>query len=106
MVYTSQFEKIFKEHQGNVIHKWQHYFEIYERHLQRFKHKKIVLLEIGIYKGGSLEMWRKYFGPECEIIALDINPLCKRFEDEKTRIFIGDQEDREFLRELKKEVPR
>ena len=51
-------------------------------------------------------MWRKYFGPQCEIIGVDINPLCKRFEDEKTKIFIGSQDDREFLRELKSEIPK
>jgi len=105
-VYTSQFEKIFKEHNGNIIHKWHHYFEIYERHFQRFKNRKIVILEIGVYKGGSLEMWRRYFGPQCQIIGIDINPLCKRFEDENTKIFIGSQDDREFLRELKAEIPR
>jgi hypothetical protein len=105
-VYQSQFEKIFKEHTGNLIHKWHHYFEIYEKHFQRFKGKKIVLLEIGIHKGGSLEMWRKYFGEECEIIGVDINPLCHRFENEKTRVFIGSQDDREFLRELKAEIPK
>ena len=105
-MYQSQFEKIFKEHTGNLIHKWHHYFEIYERHFQRFKGKKIVLLEIGIHKGGSLEMWRKYFGEECEIIGVDINPLCHRFENEKTKVFIGSQDDRDFLRELKSEIPK
>ena len=105
-MYASQFEKIFQEHKGNIIHKWQHYFEIYERHFQRYKNKKVVILEIGVYRGGSLEMWRKYFGPQCEIIGVDINPLCKRFEDEKTRIYIGSQDDREFLRELKSEIPK
>lgn len=51
-------------------------------------------------------MWRKYFGEECEIIGVDINPLCHRFENEKTRVFIGSQDDREFLRELKAEIPK
>ena len=105
-MYASQFEKIFQEHKGNIIHKWQHYFEIYERHFQRYKNKKVVILEIGVYRGGSLEMWRKFFGPQCEIIGVDINPLCKRFEDEKTKIFIGSQDDREFLRELKSEISK
>jgi hypothetical protein len=105
-MYTSQFEKIFKEHQGNIIHKWHHYFEIYDRHFQRFKNKKIVLLEIGVHKGGSLEMWKKYFGPECQFIGVDIHPLCKQFEDERTKIFIGSQDDREFLGRLKKEIPK
>ncbi|HYF31053.1 MAG TPA: class I SAM-dependent methyltransferase [Chitinophagaceae bacterium] len=99
-------EKIFREHQGNLIHKWDHYFEIYDRHFRRFRNEPLVLLEIGVSKGGSLEMWRKYFGGQCTIIGIDINPACKQFEDEKTKIFIGSQDDRNFLRSLKQSVPR
>lgn len=109
-LYDNEFEQIFKEHDGNIIHKWQHYFEIYERHFRPIYSEKfyqpVVILEIGIHKGGSLEMWRKYFGPYCQIIAIDINPLCKRFETENTKIFIGDQEDREFWRRLKSHIPK
>jgi hypothetical protein len=105
-VYKKSFESVFNEHKGNVIHKWHHYFDIYDNHFQRFRGRKVVILEIGIFKGGSLEVWRKYFGPQCEIIGIDINPLCKRFEDEKTKIFIGSQDDRNFLRNLKKEIPK
>jgi len=105
-VYQNDFEKIFKEHNGNIIHKWTHYFEIYDRHFQKFKNKKVILLEVGVYKGGSLDMWRKYFGPNLEIIAIDIIPECKKFEDERTKIYIGSQEDRNFLRNLKKQIPK
>lgn len=51
-------------------------------------------------------MWRNYFGETCEIIGIDINPLCKRFEDDKTKIFIGSQDDRLFLKNLKKEIQK
>jgi len=105
-VYKNDLEKIFQEHTGNIIHKWNHYFEIYDRHFSRFRNKKITILEIGVYKGGSLEMWRKYFGQNCEIIGIDINPLCERFENDYTRIFIGSQEDRDFLRDLKTKIPK
>lgn len=106
MEYDNDLEKIFHEHTGNIIHKWNHYFEIYDKHFQRFKNKKITILEIGVYKGGSLEMWQKYFGQQCEIIGVDINPLCKRFENDKTKIFIGSQSDRNFLKKLKAELPK
>jgi hypothetical protein len=39
-------------------------------------------------------MWRKYFGRKAKIYGVDINPKCKQFEDRKTKVFIGDQEDR------------
>lgn len=90
---------------GNQIHKWLHYFDIYERHFERFVGKEINILEIGVYHGGSLDMWKKYFGEKVRIYAVDINPNCKVFEDERTKIFIGSQEDRTFLRELIKQLP-
>jgi len=105
-VHRRTFKEIFDDHRGSVIHKWHHYFDIYDKHFERFRGKKVVVLEIGVHKGGSMEVWRKYFGPHCEIIGIDINPLCKRFENERTKIFIGSQENRNFLRELKKQIPR
>lgn len=51
---------------------------IIEEYLSRFNHlttEKITLLEIGIYKGGSLSFWADYFkNPETKIIGIDINP--------------------------------
>jgi hypothetical protein len=104
MAAHSDLEKIFDNHTGNIIHKWKHYFEIYDRHFSRFRNKKITLLEIGVFKGGSLEMWREYFGENCQIIGIDINPLCKRFENNNTKIYIGSQDDRDFLKTIKAEV--
>jgi hypothetical protein len=105
MAYKSDLEKIFHDHTGNIIHKWNHYFEIYDRHFSRFRNRKVRILEIGVYKGGSLQMWQKYFGADCEIYAIDINPLCKKFEEDKVKIFIGSQEDRTFLNDLRTKIP-
>ena len=49
-------------------------------------------------------MWKKYFGKKAKIYGVDINPICKRFEEEQIKIFIGDQEDRGFLYQLHKEI--
>ena len=43
------------------IHKWIHYFDAYERHLGRFRNKSPVMLEIGVFGGGSLKMWKDYW---------------------------------------------
>lgn len=37
---------------GPGIWKWLHYFDIYHRHLQKFRGKEVNILEIGIYSGG------------------------------------------------------
>src|SRR5215472_13475880 len=47
---------------GRGIWKYTHYFDIYERHFSRFRGREVNVLEIGVYSGGSLEMWRDYFG--------------------------------------------
>lgn len=102
----SQFQKYFENNTSNCIHKWIHYFDIYDFWFKKYKNKPIVILEIGVYQGGSLNMWRDYFGEEAKIFAIDINPLCKQFETENTKIFIGSQEDKEFLKYVKTQVPQ
>lgn len=75
------------------LHKWVHYFEIYERHFERFRGKSPVMLEIGVFGGGSLLMWKEYFGPGAKIVGVDINPECKQHEADGIEIFIGSQDD-------------
>ncbi len=87
-----------------VMHKWDHYFEVYERYLAGIRRSNPIILEIGVELGGSLEMWRDYFGPASRIYGIDINPTAKRHEDVATKVFIGDQQDRAFLRSVLHEI--
>lgn len=98
-------EIYFKENNKRLIHKWIHYFEVYDRHFSRFRNKEIVVFEIGVFHGGSLQMWKNYFGPKAKIYGLDVNPRCKELEEDGIEIFIGSQSDRAFLRELKRKIP-
>jgi len=61
-------------------------------------------LEIGIYSGGSLGMWRAYFGDRCRIYGVDIEDACKTYADERTSVFIGDQESPAFWQEFFEQV--
>lgn len=90
---------------GPGVHKWLHYFPIYHRHFSKFVGRELTLLEIGIAGGGSLGMWRDYFGPLCHIVGVDIDPSCRRHEETGTRVFIGDQRDRGFWRQVRAAVP-
>ena len=96
----------FENNTGNCINKWMHYFDIYDFWFRKYRNEPVVILEIGIYQGGSLEMWRNYFGEKAQIFAIDINPQCKQFETERTKVFIGSQEDKEFLRSVQKQIPQ
>jgi hypothetical protein len=98
-------EVYFKNNTERVIDKWQHYFEIYERHFSKYRGKEVVLLEIGTFQGGSLQMWKHYFGDKARIYGIDINPDCKQVEEENVEIIIGSQSDREFLKRVIKDIP-
>ena len=91
--------------QGPGIWKWNHYFDIYDRHFRRFRGQEVHVLEIGIYSGGSLEMWCDYFGPKARIYGVDIEFACRAYENDNVKIFIGDQADRMFWREFRRKVP-
>jgi 23S rRNA U2552 (ribose-2'-O)-methylase RlmE/FtsJ len=98
-------QNYFLNNKGRVINKWEHYFDIYERYFKKFRDlPSVVILEIGVANGGSIEMWKNYFGPNAKIFGIDINPNCKNLEERQIEIFIGDQEDRIFLRSLAKKI--
>lgn len=81
---------------GRGIFKWNHYFEIYHRHLSKFVGQSAHLLEIGIFSGGSLQMWADYLGAKAHISGVDIEEVCRSYETRNTSIYIGDQADRSF----------
>lgn len=98
-------KRLFDNNSQRQISKWTHYFDIYERHFSRFRDKEIVIVEIGIFQGGSLQLWKSYFGSNARIYGIDINPECKKFEEENITVIIGSQSDREFLRQVITKIP-
>lgn len=90
---------------GRGVWKWEHYLDAYARHLSKFRNQAAVLLEIGVYSGGSLDMWRDYLGPKAQIVGVDIEPACKAYEAPGIRIYIGDQGDARFWKRVKKSEP-
>jgi SAM-dependent methyltransferase len=104
---AGRLERYFDDHTaGPGLWKWRHYFEIYERHLGKFVGEEVHVAEIGVYSGGSLQMWREYFGPRAQIYGVDIEPACRAYEAERTEIFIGDQADPAFWAQFTAAVPK
>jgi hypothetical protein len=95
---------IFFAHEGRPIHKWVHCLDLYERHFGAFRGKPVRFLEIGVWQGGSLEMWRKFFGPDATIYGVDIDLACKTRADDPNQIRIGSQDDPDFLRSVVREM--
>jgi SAM-dependent methyltransferase len=44
----------------------------YGKEFEIYKNKKIKILEIGIFQGGSIKLWKEYFSKAKEIIGVDI----------------------------------
>lgn len=91
---------IFLNNTGRVIHKWKHYFTIYEQHFSRYVNRPVLFIEIGCGEGGSLQMWKQYFGPHARIVGIDIRPECQRFEEDQISIRIGSQDDPALLQRV------
>jgi len=74
------------------------YTRAYELHLAPWRHRPIVLLEIGIGGGASLRMWRDYF-PQAKVYGLDVAD-CEGLEAHGIRTFQGGQADEDVLERL------
>jgi 23S rRNA U2552 (ribose-2'-O)-methylase RlmE/FtsJ len=80
------------------------YFDVYDELFSKYRNKKITFVEIGVLSGGSLFMWRNFFGSKARIIGIDLNPIAKKSRKHGFEIFIGDQSDKNFWKNLKKKT--
>lgn len=102
------FRRFFEETclEGPGMWKWRHYFELYNKHLGKFIGKSPVVVEVGVWSGGSLRMWKECFGAGCQIHGVDVDEKCKVYADDSTTIHFGDQADREFWARFRNRVPK
>ncbi len=97
---SGELEKLFYAHDGRSAHKWHHYLAIYDQHFQSLRHRlgrAPRILELGVARGGSLQLWRKYFGYDARIVGVDINTACVNRVDRGSFVVIGDQSDQKVL---------
>lgn len=80
------------------------YFDVYDRLFSPYRGKKITFIEIGVLGGGSLFMWREFFGPDARIIGVDLNPGAKRWEKDGFEIYTGSQSDEAFWSEFTSKI--
>ena len=100
-------QELWESKTSGTCHKWVHYFEIYERYVNKFRNKNSTYLEIGVQRGGSLDLMHEWLG-EAIIVGIDIDPGCKSLEQtghndyfkNNHKIHIGSQEDVAFLTEV------
>ena len=87
------------------ISKWSNYFPIYEAHFDRYRGVAVNVLEIGIGGGGSLQMWKWYFGSKSQIFGIDIDPD-KLFQEKGIKTFECDQNNGNDLTTLMETLPK
>lgn len=80
-----------------------HYLRSYDEYFQPLIDRDIRLLELGVYKGGSLRLWRDYFGRGV-IVGLDLNPVTIDDETGRIRVYQGEQQDTELLDRIARET--
>jgi len=95
---------IYAGNEGVKVHKWHHYLPLYDRYFSRYRGTPVKFLEIGVNNGGSMQMWRRYFGPDAVICGIDINPECAQYDGQSGMVRIGSQDDPEFLAKVVQEM--
>ncbi|MEX0429797.1 class I SAM-dependent methyltransferase [Spiribacter insolitus] len=80
------------------------YFPVYDQLLSPYQNRDITFVEVGVFEGGSLFMWREFFGPRARIIGIDFNPEAKKWEADGFEIFVGSQSSPDFWDEFFSEV--
>ena len=64
------------------------YFDIYDKLLSKYIGKEITFVEVGILDGGSLFMWRDFFGKNARIIGVELNPEAIKWREHGFSIYI------------------
>ena len=97
---------------GRPFVKWWHYFDAYEEQFAALAERSregrldrpVRILEMGVWRGGSLELWRQYFGPEAVIFGIDIDEVILSLGIDSAEVRVGSQTDEAFLRTVVEEM--
>lgn len=77
---------------------YHNFTDFYDEHLHKHKESFKNILEIGVFFGSSLKMWKEYF-TNCKIFGIDTENKTE-FNDERTTVYICDQTDFNRINQL------
>lgn len=75
------------------------YLAIYARHLESLRDTPVKVLELGVFNGASLRMWRDYFA-SATIIGADIKAEALQHAGDRMIVEVGDCGSPTFLEQL------
>jgi len=97
---VNDLEKFYFSDNHRLMKKYVHYLGIYNSRFSRFRGQPVNILEMGVNRGGSLEMWQDYFGKDAKVFGVDRDAAVEGFN-----VLIGDISDRGFLRKVRTSLP-
>jgi 23S rRNA U2552 (ribose-2'-O)-methylase RlmE/FtsJ len=71
------------------------YYDLLKRRINSVKK----VLELGVWCGASLRMWRDFF-PNAQIYGIDVLQECKLVKGERIKVFVGDSRDERFVKNI------
>jgi predicted O-methyltransferase YrrM len=92
-------DQIGREHGTDKASDRHGYLEVYDRHLSSLRENNVKVLELGVFKGASLRMWREYF-PRGQIVGCDLHPDRRDYAGDRIAIEIGDCGSAAFLEKV------
>lgn len=92
---------LYNTDKSNLYH---NYLKKYEFFLEQYRECEMNVLELGVFNGGSLCMWEKYF-EKAFVYGVDINAECKEYESERRKVLICDLSKKESYEDLRKLEP-
>lgn len=99
-MYLDELALKYRTDKGSYYHNYTLYYDMI---FNKIKDQPLKVLEIGVNKGSSLKMWKDYFVNSL-IYGIDIHSSCKILEEDRIKIFIGSQDNADFLTKVKNEV--
>lgn len=105
-------EELALQHDGQAFTKSWHYLDFYYRRLSAVAEQSrrqslpeaLRILEIGVWQGGSLQLWREFFGESAIIFGVDISEACAQLPNLAGQVRIGSQSNPRFLRDVVQEM--
>lgn len=94
-----EISKKYRSDKGAIYH---NYLDIYEKYFSKYRTSLENFLEIGLWEGESIRMWREYF-TSGNLVGADILDL-SHIQLSNTQIHVCDQSDRNQLNELIKKT--